>query len=439
MSILGLLKPMPHVEEIKDVEEVKKKYRYWRLRIFYSMFIGYAAFYLTRNSFTFAAPILMQNLGFTKSDLGILSTILTLTYGASKFFSGIMSDKSNPRYFMGIGLILTGIFNIAFGFSSSLFLFALIWGFNGWFQGWGWAPCARLLTHWYSHSERGSWWSMWNISHNVGGFIIPLFAGYVAQEYGWRYAMFTPGVVAILIGFYLMNRLRDTPPSLGLPAIEKFRNDYSSKKLESIQNISVKEILVKYILKNKYVWLLCFANLLVYIVRLAFNTWSNIYLFNSKGYSCFLASSCVAWFEIGGILGSLAAGWSSDLIFKSKRGAVNALFMIFSIIPIWAFWSFAGTHYVLDCSLLFAVGFFIFGPQMLIGVAVAELSHPNAAGTSTGFSGWFGYVGGAIAGYPLGRFIDDHGWNNFFLLLCGCAFLAFLVLIPLWNKKTRDD
>lgn len=174
MSVLDFLRPAPYVEEIQDEDLVKKKYKYWRLRTFYAMYAGYALYYLTRKSLTFALPVLQNDLGFDKFELGLLGTILSLTYGASKFLSGILGDKSNPRYFMSIGLILTGVFNILFGFSSVWWAFALFWGLNGWFQGWGWPGCAKLLTHWYSHSERGRWWAVWNTSHNLGGALIPL-------------------------------------------------------------------------------------------------------------------------------------------------------------------------------------------------------------------------------------------------------------------------
>ena len=104
--------------------------RYWRFRIFYATYIGYAVFYFTRKSFSFATPHLVQDLGFAMADIGILGTVLYITYGISKFVNGVFADRSNPRYVMGIGLILTGITNILFGASSSLLVFALFWGLN---------------------------------------------------------------------------------------------------------------------------------------------------------------------------------------------------------------------------------------------------------------------------------------------------------------------
>lgn len=62
----------------------------------------------------------------SRSDIGLLATLFYITYGVSKFVSGIVSDRSNARYFMGIGLIATGIINILFGFSTSLWAFAVL-------------------------------------------------------------------------------------------------------------------------------------------------------------------------------------------------------------------------------------------------------------------------------------------------------------------------
>jgi OPA family sugar phosphate sensor protein UhpC-like MFS transporter len=427
--------------EIQDPEVVKSEYRYWRIRIFYSMFIGYAFYYFTRKSFTFAMPGLAEDLHFDKGDLGMMGSILYITYGVSKFTSGVLSDRSNPRYFMAIGLMLTGVFNILFGMSSSLWMFALFWGLNGWFQGFGWPPCARFLTHWYSQNERGSWWSSWNVSHNIGAFLIPWIIGACLHYYEWRFAMVLPGVICILGGFFLLNRLRDTPQSLGLPPIEKFRNDYGSEVRRKDQGkytekeLSTKEILVDYVLKNKYIWILAISYFFIYVVRTGINDWTVLYLHEAKGYSRLGATGSVSLFEAGGFVGSLCAGWFSDRLFKARRGPVNVLFTLGVTLAVCGFWFVPEGHAWLDSIAIFAIGFMVFGPQMLIGVAAAELSHKKAAATSTGFAGCFAYIGAAVAGYPLGRIVQDFGWNSFFWLMVICCAVPALLLLPLWNVK----
>lgn len=436
--LTDFLKPAPHIQEIQDKEEVKKNYRYWRFRIFYSMFIGYVFFYFTRKSFTFAMPSLMSELGYDKSQLGILASIMAITYGISKFANGIISDRSNARYFMAVALMMTGVLNIFFGLSSSLVAFAIFWGLNGWFQGGGWPPCARLLTHWYSQNERGGWWSSWNVSHNLGAVLIPFLVSFCIQYFGWRYAMFAPGILCILVGFFLINRLRDTPQSLGLPPIEIYRNDFGHAKgpVEE-RELSVKEILFQYVLTNKFMWFLGLASCFVYIVRAAVNDWTALYLQEAKGYSMLAANSCVSLFEVGGFIGSLAAGWSSDRIFGGKRGPANVIFTTGVIFGLLLFWLAPQGYIYCDFLGMFLIGFFIYGPQMLIGMAAAELAHKKASATASGFTGSFSYIGAAIAGWPLAKISDLFGWDALFWTLAVCCIIATLLLMPMWSTISQ--
>jgi OPA family sugar phosphate sensor protein UhpC-like MFS transporter len=385
-------------------------------------------------------PAMMVDLGFSKADLGILGSVLYITYGLSKFISGMMSDRSNPRYFMAFGLILTGFFNIFFGMTSSILLFAIFWGLNGWFQGWGWPPCARLLTHWYSQSERGTWWGIASTSHNVGGAIIPVLVVFVAEALGWRMAMYVPGILCIIVGLFLINRLRDTPQSLGLPTIEVFKGETTSQKKNfEEKELSQKEMLFEYVLKNKYIWILAFAYFFVYIIRTVINDWGLVYLYEYKQFSLIAAGSCIFSFELGGFFGCLASGFLSDKLFKGRRGPINAIFGLFVVLSVLALWYTPVGGIIFASIVMFAIGFFIFGPQMLVGVAATELSHKKAAGTAVGFIGWFGYAGAATAGFPFAKITQEYGWGMFFVVLGICSIVMVLLLLPVWSIKSREQ
>jgi len=438
--MFDFLRPAPHIEEIKDPGQIKETYNYWRIRVFYSMFIGYAFYYFIRKSFIFAMPSMIEDLGFTKTDLGIITSVWAVAYGLSKFVSGVIGDRSNARYFMALGLLATGVCNIFFGLFSSIAMFIICWGANGWFQGFGWPACARLLTHWYSQKERGRWWALWNTSQNIGGAVIPLLTVVVAQYYGWRYAMIFPGVVSIIMAFFLMNRLTDTPASLGLPPIERFRDDYPTKnRTEDERELTVKEILFKYVLNNPYVWILAISYFFVYIIRMAIGNWGQLYLVESKHYSQIEAGGIIFWFECGGFFGNLASGWASDKIFKGSRGPINVIFSATIIGVLFALLSFSQTSILIDCGLIFLAGFCIYGPQMLIGMQAAEIAHKKAAATASGFAGWSAYLGAAVAGWPFGWITQHFGWSGFFVALAVCAIVATLLLIPLWSIRSNYD
>jgi OPA family sugar phosphate sensor protein UhpC-like MFS transporter len=85
---------------------------------------------------------------------------------------------------------------------------------------------------------------------------------------------------------------------------------------------------------------------------------------------------------------------------------------------------------LIDAGLMFCIGFFLFGPQMLVGCAAAEASHKDAAATASGFAGTFGYLGAACAGYPFGYLLDQYGWNGFFIAMMVASFFGALCFIP---------
>ena len=205
--MFAFLKARPMRRSSPTKQEVDARYRYWRRHILTTIWLGYALFYFTQ-SFNAAVPDILTSGVLTRSDIGLLATLFYITYGLSKFVSGIVSDRSNARYFMGIGLIATGVVNILFGFSTSLWAFAVLWALNA-FSGLGSPVCARLLTAWYSRTERGGWWALWNTAHNVGGALIPIVMAATALHYGWRAGMMIAGLLAIVVGIFLCWRLRD--------------------------------------------------------------------------------------------------------------------------------------------------------------------------------------------------------------------------------------
>jgi OPA family sugar phosphate sensor protein UhpC-like MFS transporter len=416
--------------------EETSRYCYWRIRIFLGMYLGYIFYYFSRKTLTFVMPSLIADLGFEKASLGILATLLSVSYGLSKFISGILSDGINPRYFMALGLCITGIVNILFSFSSSMLVFCILWVLNGWFQGWGWPPCARLLNYWYSKEERGTWWGLWNTSHSVGGAIVPILVAICTQAWGWRIAMCIPGLLCIFVSFIIFNRLRDTPQSLGLPTIEEFRQQpLNSSKTEN--SMSAFEALRTFVLGNKWIWLLGCSYFFVYAVRTSLNDWGVLFLMETKNHTLLSAGSAIFWFEVGGFFGSLASGRISDLFYGGNRGPVNVLFSLSSVIFISLLWYLPINIYGIDSLLFFLIGFSIFGPQMLIGMAAAELAKKRNAGASTGFIGFIAYLGAASAGYPMGYLLQQYGWNSFFNVLVGCSLAATTLLIPLYQGKAE--
>src|SRR5262245_12846182 len=133
-----------------DPADVERRYRYYRPRILFWSLVGYMVYYFVRKNISIAMPVMEKQLGVTKTDLGMFLTLHGLLYGVSKFANGVVGDRVNARWFMASGLILSALINLCFGLGSAVVTLGIFWMLNGWFQGMGFPPCARLLTHWFS-------------------------------------------------------------------------------------------------------------------------------------------------------------------------------------------------------------------------------------------------------------------------------------------------
>ena len=65
-------------------DKVDVTYKKLRLQVFLGIFVGYAGYYLVRKNFSLAMPDLLQE-GFTKGQLGLALSGVSIAYGLSKF------------------------------------------------------------------------------------------------------------------------------------------------------------------------------------------------------------------------------------------------------------------------------------------------------------------------------------------------------------------
>lgn len=438
--------PAPHIGRLPD-EQAKQLYPRCRWSVLESTFIGYGIFYLVRNNLSVVAKDMENALHYSHSMIGNILAVTAITYGIGKFLMGTVSDRSNPRKFMAAGLFITAACNLFFGSMSNYHVHLFLWGLNGFVQGMGWPPCGRSMGHWFSVRERGTIFSIWNTSHNIGGGIAGILAAQAAAAFGWRNAFYFPAFIAIIGAVYVLWRLKDTPQSVGLPSIEEYKNDFTEEeKLHGTQekDLNTKELFLDYALKNKFIWLLAMSNFFAYIVRYSMLDWGALYLRDVKNATLVDGGTAVLALEFGGIPSTILLGWVSDKL-GGRRGMVSVLCMI----PIAAAFTEiivnpAG-HLWIDMSMLMIIGFLIYPVINLIVIMALDITGKKAIGTAAGFIGLFGYLGrtaqnasfGWMADYFTKRYSNMAAWNIILWTIVGCAVLTVVFLAFTWKLKPK--
>lgn len=451
---LDIFKPAPPAKPIEDPQRIDSTYRYWRMRILVSTLIGYALFYFVRKNLSFAMPGMEHDLGLTKASLGLFLTLHGILYGVSKFANGILGDRANVRYFMPAGLILSAIMNFGFGMSSTALAFGLFWLANGWFQGMGFPPCARALTHWFAPKERAVKFTIWNTSHSIGAALVFVLCGWLVSlgsssssviasvgglvAHSWRLVFFVPGVLALLCAFFLLWSLRDTPASLGLPPVEEYAHD-KPEKPEGDKESGFGQFVWRYVFGNPLIWVVSIANFFTYTIRYSFVDWGPTFLTETRHVSLPSAGWMLCAYETSGIIGMLVCGWATDRLFARRGARVCFISMCLCCIPVFLFWKLNSHSMLVNTALLCGTGMFIYGPQALIGVIAANLATRRAAATAIGMTGFFGYLSGVLTGWGIGKIVDRWGWNPVFQLFIGAAVIGAALFAIAWNAYRPVD
>jgi MFS transporter, OPA family, glycerol-3-phosphate transporter len=429
--MIRALAPAPAVPPL-PAERMASTYRRLRLQVFAGIFLGYAGYYLVRNNLALAVPdVLREHPEYSKAMLGTALTGLSVAYGISKFLMGSVSDRSNPRVFLPLGLLLSCAIMFLCGtvkaVYSSLLLLVALQTLNGWVQGMGWPPCGKTLVHWFSTRERGRSVSLWNVAHNVGGALVAMLAVLgVAIFHDWGAKLYFNALIAAAVAVVAYVLLRDTPQSCGLPPIEEYNNDYPPDyTADHERTLSFREIFLGHVLNNGYLWAIAVANAFVYFVRYGVVNWIPTYLETAKGFSFKQSSLGWALYEWAAIPGTLACGWVSDRVFKGRRAPATLVFMGLTLVAVVVYWLNLHGPLWVDYAALIAIGFLIYGPIMIIGLHALDLVPKKAAGTAAGFTGFFGYVfGSAVAGTGVGWIADHWSWNGVFVTMVACCLLT---------------
>lgn len=467
-----------------------KKYNSWQFRTILVSMIGYAIYYFVRKNFSIAMPGLTAQYGISNTSFGIVIGIGSLIYGFSRFFNGFVVDRFSARAVMALGLLLCALSNFAFGFGVNIsswitgvdagpdlinmliLVMAITIIVNQAFQGMGYPPCARLLPCWIHPSQLATKMSIWNTSHSIGAFAAVIVCGYImgimgkdmsgdpevmntiatnlkvslddpdgyntvlnyAQHWdAWRWCFWVPALIAVLGSIWLYVGLRDDPRSVGLPELPATKTG----KKDNGKNPSHSKFLKVMVWTNRWIWTLCIANIFVYVMRMGILDWGPKFLTEDRGMSIEAAAWTVGIFEFLAIIGTIAAGWATDHIFKGKAHRMclvcmagaslfMALFIFLPGIPMW-----------LSITILAMSGFFIYGPQALIGIASANQATKEASATANGLAGVFGYVGSFLSAIGIGIVADHFGWNVVFYCFITIGVLGIITFLTMWSAP-RD-
>jgi len=407
---------------------------HWQKKMFWLMWITYAAFYLGRVNISVAMPGIAQEFGLSKTSLGVVLSALFAMYAIGQFINGQLGDKLNSRVIITIGLLSSAVLNIFFGLTGGLIgVMVVIWGLNGYFQSMGWGPTVKAMANWFPSKNRGKIAGRLGTSYILGGALSWLLAGTIIKYFDWRATFWIPALIMAGIAIHWYLRSNNAPEEIGLPSVEEQEQGIARTEAQVDEHIGFRETL-KITLRNPYIWFTAFGLFGLNIVRYGFMSWAPTYMFEEQEATISMAAYKAIAFPVAGGLGAILAGWASDKLFQNRRAPVAFFMLIALAVFCYLYRIVPGDNWVISLVILLLIGFFTFGPHILIVAALpADLGSRKAASSVTGFIDAMGYVGASITGVGTGYLIEHFSWDAAFYFWITGALMAAAMMTFVWK------
>ena len=400
------------------------------------------------------AMIADKALNLTKTNLGDIVGYGAIGALVGKLIWGPLSDKIGGRLTFLIGITLTAILIISYGFATNPAIFALIFFLLSCVKSSGWAGLTKLVGNWYHPQEYGRIWAILSTSSRASVFLGTLFFGWLLAMINWRYVAGCAGLIALVVSLVIYFFMREQPVDPDF--IEKGdasigRNEEyqieSRRALDNLRNHPLKKTTLAQGLiaftKSYRVWLVVIMSMMLTCL-MAFLDFVSIYLMEVFKLSPSDAALASSVFPLGSLCGLIASVVFYNRFSKQELRTVLTVSLTFAVICILVLKFSIYLHLSEEANFKVALGsIFLFGfsisPSYYIPISIFSIEFGGRHSATLvclfdaiglGASATFGFVGGRLAD-------SAGGWDSFMSMILTIVVIAMISVFAFMNAECK--
>ena len=409
-------------------------YRRVRSTVWLPLGFMYASYYMTRYNLSFGKTTMTREFGWSNEQWGWITATMFWFYAVGQFVNGQLTDKFGGRKAIVFGAVGTILANLAMAFGTNIGVlgyFIVMWGVNGYFQAFGAPSIVSVNGNWFSVKERGTFSGIFGMMIQLGRFGITLLGGYLIANYAWPMIFVVPAVITALFAVLAWFAIKDNPEEFGFPGPDTGVDGHQQM---DTRPLGVAQTL-KIVLTSGPLWIISMAYFCTGVVRHGLEQWFPAYLQEVQGMSPDSAAFQLRALAmpVAAVLGSFAAGISSDKIFGARRSPPVVIMYVVQFFLLLGFYFYSGPTSA--AVYLILLSFFVNGPHSLLGGAAAmDFGGRKASGSAAGMIDAWQYIGAGITQPIIGFVIDTFGWSGWAISLAGFSLIGAILMSFLWNS-----
>jgi sugar phosphate permease len=272
------------------------------------------------------------------------------------------------------------------------------------------------------------------LGYQVTGGLTYLVASYSSSQLGWRGALYVPAAILTASALFMLLFLEDVPP-------EHRSKDTTDAHPDSRDVKPRRPVLETLYLtfSNPALWLLGISLGALNACRYGFVDWGIAHLVEVQNASINKAGLQYGVLALGAVPSVYLTGWITDRFFGGRRvPVICGLMLVLAVLTV-AYGRAVEADSSLLVGLLVAIGFCVFGPQvLLVGTAPADFARGGTAAAAAGFVNFMGYLGAAVGDVTTGYFLEYAGWQRVIYIWAGWAVLSAVTAAMLWNANGQN-
>ncbi|MEM5366426.1 MFS transporter [Paraburkholderia azotifigens] len=412
----------------------------YRWHVLIWLLLGGIINYMDRASLSIAAPGMIQDLGLTRTQIGLLGTVFAWTYAVMQLPAGWIIDRFGAKKAYAIGMIwwsvatwLTGVVGSISGLIVMRVLLAV-----------GEAPCwptsAKITAAWFPGKERGFATGVWDSSSKWGPALAPAVLVALMIAFGWRSLFHVTGAVGIAFAILFLFLYRNPAQSKRLSREEFAYIEAGGGGHE--HSLATSSIKWRSLFGHRSVWGMILGYFCAIWLWNLFLVFLPLYLLDRFHISLAQLGvyASIPWF--GGALGEILAGWIAtklvDRGVASSMGAKRVIIVCCSLGAAVCAIALPFTQSIEMTIVLMTVGLaFIAATIGNAWALAADIAPSSMVASVSAIQNFGGYFGGAFSPVAAGFIVDRTGsYSLAFVIggaIAGCAavFYWFMARRPI--------
>ncbi|MFM0023443.1 MFS transporter [Paraburkholderia azotifigens] len=402
----------------------------WHVLIW--LLLGGIINYMDRASLSIAAPGMIQDLGLTRTQIGLLGTVFAWTYAVMQLPAGWIIDRFGAKKAYAIGMIwwsvatwLTGVVGSISGLIVMRALLAV-----------GEAPCwptsAKITAAWFPGKERGFATGIWDSSSKWGPALAPALLVALMIAFGWRSLFHVTGAVGIAFAILFLFLYQNPVQSKRLSREEFAYIEAGGGGHE--RSLTTSSIKWRSLFGHRSVWGMILGYFCAIWLWNLFLVFLPLYLLDRFHISLAQLGvyASIPWF--GGALGEIVAGWFAtrlvDRGVASSLGAKRIIIVCCSLGAAVCAIALPFTQSITMTIVLMTVGLaFIAATIGNAWALAADIAPSSMVASVSAIQNFGGYFGGAFSPVVAGFIVDRTGsYSLAFVIggaIAGCAALFY--------------